>query len=64
MPEGIFAQKSAYLGVSRDEGQSWTFVDGRGSDKQKLKILLAPVSDAIDKLELPVETRPVLEREQ
>jgi hypothetical protein len=61
MPEGVFAQQTAYIGVSRDGGQSWTFADGRGGDKQKLKVLFAMIPQAVDKLELPKETRPVLE---
>lgn len=64
MPDGVLVQRTAYVGVSRDGGQTWTFVDGRGGDKQKLKILFAPVSAAVDKLNLPEETRPVLEKEQ
>ena len=63
MPEGVFAQRIAYLGVSQDGGQTWTFVSG-GADKQMLKVLFPLIPAAIDELELPAEMPPVREGDQ
>ena len=52
MPEGVYAQRIAYLGVSQDGGQNWTFLSG-GIDKGTLKVLFPLIPTAIDELELP-----------
>jgi hypothetical protein len=64
MPEGVFVQPTSYIGASQDGGQTWTFVDGRGSNKQKLKILFAAIPTAVDELELLAEMPPVRESDQ
>jgi hypothetical protein len=64
MGKDVLTQKSSYIGVSRDDGQTWTFVGGRLGNKQRLKVLFASVPSAVDKLELQEETPPVPEREQ
>lgn len=63
MPEGVFAQRIAYLGVSRDGGRNWTFVSG-GTDKQILKVLFPTIPSAIDELGLPADAPPVRESDQ
>jgi hypothetical protein len=63
MPEGVFAQRIAYLGVSRDGGQHWTFVSG-GTDKQILKVLFPLIPSAIDELGLMADAPPVRESNQ
>ena len=63
MADGVFAQRISYLGVSRDGGQTWTFVSG-GTDKRMLKGLFPLIPAAIDELELPAEMPPVREGEQ
>jgi hypothetical protein len=60
MIEGVFAQRIAYLGVSQDGGQTWTFLSG-GIDKQMLKVLFPLMPAAIDELELPPDAPPVRE---
>ncbi|MGH9942788.1 MAG: hypothetical protein ACRD9R_10590 [Pyrinomonadaceae bacterium] len=64
VPEGVLAQQTFHLGVSRDGGETWTFVDGGGTGKEKLKILFPTVASAIDSLELPEEKLPTLEKKQ
>ncbi|HYG11366.1 MAG TPA: hypothetical protein VD835_15575 [Pyrinomonadaceae bacterium] len=64
MPDGVYVQQTSYIGASQDGGRNWTFVDARGGDKQKLKILFAMIPSAIDELELPSETPPVRESDQ
>ncbi|MGB8508668.1 MAG: hypothetical protein WCD76_09700 [Pyrinomonadaceae bacterium] len=58
-PQGILVGRSFLIGVSENDGEKWTFVDGSaGIDKRKLQILF-PL--AADKLELPQESAPVPE---
>ena len=60
--EGILVGEAFMIGVSKDGGKNWTFVDsgGRSMDKSKLKILFPA---AADKLRIPEIKRPVLYRE-
>ncbi len=60
MIDGVFTQRIAYLGVSQDGGQNWTFVSG-GTDKQTLKVLFPLIPSAIDELELPADAPLVRE---
>jgi len=62
VPEGTLVGKAFMIGVSRDGGKHWTFVDsgGRSMDKRKLKILFP---SAADKLRIPEIERPVLYRQ-
>ena len=54
--DGIFQTESSMIGLSSDNGASWTFIDAGGKDHTQLKnILPAPA----DKLELPADKEPV-----
>jgi hypothetical protein len=54
--DGIFQTDSSMIGLSSDNGASWTFIDAGGKDHTQLKSLLpAPA----DKLELPADKDPV-----
>ncbi len=59
VPEGILVGKAFMIGVSKDGGETWTFVDsgGRDFDKRQLKTLF-PV--AAEKLRIPEIKQPVL----
>lgn len=59
-PEGIFVGNGFLIGVSNDDGESWTFVDGSGGRNQEKLSSFFP--GAAGKLKLP-ELKPlVLER--
>jgi hypothetical protein len=61
VPEGVLVGKSFLIGISKDNGENWTFIDGSGGrNQEKLKVLLP---EAADKLKLPESNPPVLERE-
>lgn len=61
VPSGILTSQSFMIGVSKDRGENWTFVDGSGGvETEKLKLLFPA---AADKLKLPEIKQPVLERE-
>src|SRR5262245_19305870 len=57
--EGILVGESYLIGVSNDGGEHWTFLSSRSNSREKLKILFPA---AADKLRLPEEKRPVLQR--
>jgi len=60
VPEGVLVGESAMIGVSKDRGEHWTFVDvGSGLDDQRLKILFPAVAG---RLKLPEQKRPVLQQ--
>jgi hypothetical protein len=61
VPEGVLVGKAFMIGVSEDNGENWTFVDGSGGrNEEKMKTLLPA---AVGKLKLPELKPPVLERE-
>lgn len=62
VPEGVLVGQAFLLGVSKDGGQSWTFVDGTGGKSQEQMKFLFPA--AADKLKLPELKPPVLQKEQ
>ena len=58
--EGILVGQSSVIGVSNDRGEHWTFVDaGSGFSKEQLKMLFPAVAD---RLKIPEQKRPVLQR--
>lgn len=58
--EGTLVGESAMIGVSKDRGEHWTFVDvGNGLDNQRLKILFPAVAN---RLKLPEQKPPVLQQ--
>ncbi len=54
--DGIFQTESSMIGISSDNGTSWSFIDAGGKDRSQLKGFLP---DAADKLNLPPEKQPV-----
>lgn len=61
VPEGILTGQSFLIGVSKDQGENWTFVGGSGGvNREKLKVLFPA---AADKLKLPELKPPVLQKE-
>jgi hypothetical protein len=60
-PEGILVGRSYMIGVSEDRGENWKFVSaGSGQlDSEQLKLLFPA---AADKLRIPEDEEPVLER--
>jgi hypothetical protein len=60
VPEGILVGQSSMIGVSNDRGEHWTFLDaGRGFSQEQLKILFPAIAD---RLKIPEQKRPVLQR--
>lgn len=60
VPEGTLIGESALIGVSKDRGAHWTFVDlGNGLDEQRLKILFPAVAG---RLKVPEPKQPVLQQ--
>ena len=60
VPEGILVGQSSLIGVSNDRGEHWTFLDaGRGFSQEQLKMLFPAVAD---RLKIPEQKRPVLQR--
>lgn len=58
--EGLLVGQSSLIGVSNDRGEHWTFVDaGRGFTQEQLKALFPAVTD---RLKIPEQKRPVLQR--
>ena len=58
--EGILVGQSSMIGVSNDRGEHWTFLGaGRGFSQEQLKTLLP---DVADRLKIPEQKRPVLNR--
>jgi hypothetical protein len=58
--EGILVGESSLIGISNDSGEHWTFVDaGRGFSQEQFKTLFPAVGD---KLKIPEQKRPVLQR--
>ena len=58
--EGILVGQSSLIGVSNDRGEHWTFVDaGRGFSQEQLRTLFPAVAD---RLKIPEQKRPVLQR--
>jgi hypothetical protein len=58
--EGILVGQSSLIGVSNDRGEHWTFVDaGRGFSHEQMKTLFP---DVADRLKIPEQKRPVLQR--
>ena len=60
-PEGVLVGKAFLLGISDDDGETWTFVDGSGGRNQEKMKKLFP--GASDKIRLPDLKPPVLESE-
>ena len=54
--DGVFQTESSMIGISSDNGATWTFIDAGGKDQNQLKNLLP---DAASKLNLPAEKQPV-----
>ena len=54
--DGVFQTESSMIGISSDDGATWTFIDAGGKDQNELKKLLP---DAPNKLNLPPEKQPV-----
>jgi hypothetical protein len=54
--EGVFQTESAMIGISSDNGATWTFIDAGGKDQKELRSILP---DIVDKLNLPPEKTPV-----
>ena len=60
VPEGVLVAQAAMIGFSNDRGENWTFVDaGKGMSLPHKKMLFPAIAD---RLKLPEEKRPVLER--
>ena len=60
VPEGTLVGESALIGVSKDRGEHWTFVDiGNGFNEQQLKTLFPAVAG---RLKVPEQKRPVLQQ--
>jgi hypothetical protein len=58
--EGILVGQSSLIGVSTDRGEHWTFVDaGKGFSHEQLRTLFPAVAD---RLKIPEQKRPVLQR--
>ncbi|HET6977410.1 MAG TPA: hypothetical protein VFI24_13860 [Pyrinomonadaceae bacterium] len=58
--EGILVGQSFTIGISNDRGEHWTFVDvGKGFSQEQLKTLFP---DVADRLRIPEQKRPVLQR--
>jgi hypothetical protein len=57
VPEGTLVGESFMIGVSEDGGKKWTFIDGAGADKHRLRALFP---SAADKLQLPEKKQPVM----
>ena len=57
--EGILVGQSSLIGISKDRGEHWTFVAGRGFSQEQLKALFPAVAD---RLKIPEQKRPVLQR--
>lgn len=57
VPEGILIGKSFMLGISGDNGEHWTFVDGSALGEKGIKTLFPA---AVGKLNIPKEEKPVL----
>lgn len=58
VPEGTLRSKGFLLGISADEGKTWTFIDGAGITKEKLALVLPEFPP---QLTLPSREPPVLE---
>lgn len=56
VPKGRLISKAALIGVSCDNGQTWTFIDTHGSDLKTLQGTLAGLSDD---LVIPQKEKPV-----
>lgn len=54
--DGVFQTESSMIGISSDNGATWTFIDAGGKDQNQLKSLLP---EAANKLNLPPEKQPV-----
>ena len=60
VPEGVLVGESAMIGVSKDRGEHWTFIDvGSGLNEQQLKTLFPAVAG---RLKVPEQKRPVLQQ--
>jgi len=59
VPQGILVSKSVTIGVSGDNGKSWTFVSGDGLDEEKIKVVFP---SAVGKLKIPAHQEPTLIR--
>jgi hypothetical protein len=57
VPDGILVGKSFMLGISGDNGEHWTFVDGSSLDEKAIKTLFPA---AAGKLNIPKAEKPVL----
>jgi hypothetical protein len=54
--DGVFQTESSMIGISSDNGATWTFIDAGGKDQKELRGFLP---DVVDKLNLPPEKPPV-----
>jgi len=58
--EGLLVGQSSLIGFSNDRGEHWAFVDaGRGFSQEQLRVLFPAVAD---RLKIPEQKRPVLQR--
>jgi hypothetical protein len=58
--EGVLVGQSSLIGVSNDRGEHWTFVDaGGGFNHEQLRTLFP---DVAERLKIPEQKRPVLQR--
>lgn len=60
VPAGRLTTRSALIGISKDDGQNWTFIDTHGAD---LKTLQKTLSGLSDNLMLPEKQDPVFYKE-
>ena len=58
-PGGKLLQKSFVIGVSSDQGKTWTFVNG----DQEMKKIKQVLPDLPDKLKLPERQKPTFEKD-
>lgn len=54
--DGVFQSEGSMIGVSKDGGTNWTFIDSSGKDHRELKTILGNV---VDRLNLPPDEQPV-----
>ena len=61
VPEGLLVGDAFLIGISEDKGVNWTFVDSTGAANKELRKMLFPT--VADKLRIPEQKRPVLQKE-
>jgi hypothetical protein len=61
IPQGKATQKSFLLGISDDDGKSWTFIDGSKLTQENVKMF---VPDFPKTVKLPEKQKPVIEKDE